>query len=117
LTVNKIATMHRQQWATRTREIREEWWALILQAKLPRLDRIRVEITPLHKDRKSPQDCAACAAHAKPCIDALVDARVIEDDDPTHLVSVTFLPPDVCGVDGLRLVVINAGLDRSALTD
>lgn len=35
----------------------------------------------------------------------LVDAGVLPDDGPAHLVRLTFLPPDICGHDGLRLTV------------
>lgn len=106
LTVNKVSTLHRQQWATRTRDDREAWWALAVEAKIPHLDRVRVVVTPLHRDRRSPQDCGACAPAAKAAIDGLVDAGVLADDNADHLVEVTFRPPNVCGRDGLRLDII-----------
>ena len=105
LTVNKVASLHRQAWATHTREHRLLWQLLTRNAKVPPLGRIRVTVTPLHKDRRSPQDVAACAPAAKAAIDGLVDHGVIEDDGPEYLLSVLFLPPDVCGVDGLRLTI------------
>ena len=103
LTINQVAKMHRQAWASHTRITREEWWALALQARLPRMQRAVVEVTPLHQTFRSPQDVAACAPAAKAAIDGLVTAGVLPDDNPEHLLAVTFLPPDVCGVDGLRI--------------
>ena len=29
------------------------------------------------------------------------------DDNPNHLTAVTFHPPDICGIDGLRLTITN----------
>ena len=108
LTTNKVMGLHRQQWATITRAERKVWWALAKQAKVPALGRAAITATPLHKDRRSPQDVAACAPAVKAGIDGLVDAGVLPDDGPEHLVRITFLPPDVCGRDGLRLLVEQA---------
>lgn len=103
LTTNKVATLHRQAWATITRTERHTWQVLAMKAGIPTLERATITVTPLHRDRRSPQDVGACAPAAKAIIDGLVDARVLPDDGPEHLVSLTFLPPDICGRDGLRL--------------
>jgi hypothetical protein len=108
LTVNKVATMHRQQWATRTRDERRAWALLAQAEKVPPLGRIRIVATPLHKDRRSPQDVAACAPAVKAAIDGLVDAGVIPDDNAEHLDEIVFRAPWVCGADGLRLEIIGA---------
>lgn len=105
LTVNRVADLHRQQWATHTREVRGEWWALGAEAKVRRVGACTITATPLHRDRRSPQDVAACAPEVKAAIDGLIDAGLLVDDDPTHLRAVMFMPPLVCGVDGLELVV------------
>jgi len=42
----------------------------------------------------------------KATIDGLVDGGLIPDDTPDHLVALTFLPPDVCGRNGLRVEVL-----------
>lgn len=105
LTLNAVAGMHRQQWATHTRGVREHWAWLALEARVPRLDACEIEVTPLHKDGRSPQDVAACCAEAKGAVDGLVDAGVLVDDSPEFVRRVSFLPPDVCGVDGMRLTV------------
>jgi hypothetical protein len=38
-------------------------------------------------------------------IDGLVDAGVLPDDDPTFVRSLTFHPPEIGGLDGLRLEI------------
>jgi crossover junction endodeoxyribonuclease RusA len=105
LTVNKVANLHRQQWAALTRQHRLTWQLIARQHQVPALGRITVTAEPLHKDRRSPQDVAACAPAVKAAIDGLVDAGIIPDDSPEFVTQVRFLPPVVCGVDGLRLTV------------
>lgn len=105
LTVNKVASLHRQAWAKITKAEREQWRGIAERADIPPQRCIRVVVTPLHRDRRTPQDVAACAPAAKAAIDGIVDAGVIPDDDPTHLTEVVFRPPWVCGIDGLRLTV------------
>lgn len=108
LTINKVAKMHRQQWAAHTSEVRGVWWHLAQEAKVPRLQRARITVTPLHADLRSPQDVAACAPEAKAAIDGLVDAGVLPDDTPDHLLSITFAPPHICGVNGMHLRIEEA---------
>jgi hypothetical protein len=121
LTVNAIVNLHRMQWAKKTKEIREEFALRAFAERNARpaanekasrrktmFDAIHVEATPLHRDGRSPQDVAACAPHVKAAIDGLVDGGLIEDDDATHLHSITFRPPCICGEDGLRLVITEA---------
>lgn len=108
LTLNKVREMHYQQWAAHVRATRHLWWGLALEARVPRLDRITVTVTPLHRNGRSPQDVAACAAEAKAAIDGLVDARVIPDDNSNHLLLVSFTPADICGVDGMALLIEEA---------
>lgn len=108
LTVNAVAGLHRQQWASITRETREAWGWLTRGALVPSLAGCTIVAQPLHANRRSPQDVAACAPEAKAAIDGIVDAGVIPNDDATHLLSVTFLPPDICGRDGLRIEITEA---------
>jgi hypothetical protein len=103
LTVNRVATLHRHAWAQLTKATRAEWYWLGKQAEVGPCLAVVLTVTPLHTDRRSPQDVAACAPHAKAAIDGLVDAGLIPDDSPQHLLSVTFLPPLICGVDGLAI--------------
>ena len=114
LTINRVMALHRQQWATHTRISRHAWKILALEAKVPALGGVTITVTPLHKDRRSPQDVGACAAACKPAIDGLVDAGVMPDDSPEHLRLLSFTPPDVCGHDGLRLVIEGTYLEEHA---
>lgn len=105
LTVNAVAGLHRQAWARHTAEVRGVWFLLAREAKVPRLDRAVITATPLHADARSPQDVAACAPEVKAAVDGLVDAHVLPDDDPEHLLGIVFLPPRLDGVDGLELLI------------
>lgn len=105
LTVNRLVNMHRQQWAKRTRAERVAWALLAEHHDVPAMQRADIVATPLHRDRRSPQDPAACAPAVKAAIDGLVDAGVLPDDTGDHVASVLFTPPDVCGRDGLRLTI------------
>lgn len=84
---------------------REAFAWLAKQKRMSQVRAISVTAIPLHKDRRSPQDVAACAPAVKAAIDGLVDAGVIPDDTPQYVRSVTFKPPVVNGVDGLVLYV------------
>lgn len=105
LTINRVADLHRQQWATHTRATRERWAWLALAAHIPHLERVRIVATPLHKDGRSPQDALACAPEVKAAVDGLRDARVLDDDNPRFVTSVKCTAPDICGTDGLRLLI------------
>jgi hypothetical protein len=103
LTVNAVAKMHRQAWAKHTKLTRERWGWLATHYGIGQCSAVELVVTPLHANRRSPQDVAACAPEAKAAIDGLVDAGLIPDDSPEHLLSVTFLPPLVGGVDGMAI--------------
>jgi crossover junction endodeoxyribonuclease RusA len=99
---------HWSQAAATTR-VRRQWYAAAARkAAIPALGRIAVAVTPLHKDRRSPQDVGACSPAAKAAIDGLVDAGVIPDDTPQFLCAVLYLPPLVWGANGMQLTVIDA---------
>ena len=106
-TINQLAKDGRWTWRSHTKDTREHFGWLGVQAKVraARLDRVTIDVVPLHANGRSPQDIAACAPHAKAAIDGLVDAGLIPDDNPRHLRLVTFHPPRICGIDGLELVI------------
>jgi hypothetical protein len=68
-----------------------------------------VEVTPLHKDRRSPQDTGACAPAAKAAIDGAVDAGLILDDHQAIIRRITFHAPEITGSDGLRVTLTPKG--------
>lgn len=103
LTINRVATQHRQQWAQHTREVRRLWWGLAREARIPRLDKAGLTVVPLHVNNKSTQDTGSCAPEAKAAIDGLVDAGVLDDDGPEFVRWLRFEPPRICGVDGMLI--------------
>jgi hypothetical protein len=109
LTVNRVAGMHRQAWATHTRRVRTDWGWLWRAAKprppTPISFPIEVRVIPLHSSKRSPQDVAACAPEAKAAIDALVDIGALIDDGPAYVRRVTFCAPDIGDVDGMEVHV------------
>ena len=87
------------------KDTRERWLILARQAGVPKLKKIRVDVIPLAKDKRWRADVGACYPAVKAAIDGIVDAGVIKDDNPEYLSSITFHAVQVCGRDGLRLVV------------
>lgn len=97
--------MHYHAKAALTKEWREAFWAAAKQAKIPHLDRVAITAETHLRGRRS-QDVAGNYPAVKAGIDGLVDAGVIPQDDPEHLVSLTFLAPIFgAAVDQLTLVV------------
>lgn len=103
LNLNKLAGMNRFDWARHTKSTRALWCGLAREARIPPLRRIGIEVVPLHVDGRSPQDPGACAPEEKAARDGLVDAHVIPDDNGTYVAYVKFLPPEVCGSNGMAL--------------
>ena len=109
-TMNTMRREHAQVSGKKIHATRELWGWLGIEHKVRshRLDQVTIDVTPLHRDGRSPQDIVGCAPEAKAAIDGLVDAGLIPDDNPKHLRLVTFHPPRICGIDGLELAVYNA---------
>ncbi|MHB1777980.1 MAG: hypothetical protein ACYCU7_18635 [Acidimicrobiales bacterium] len=82
-------------WASRlasTRQWRIDAAHTARRLKIPPLQRIAVEATP-HQARGRLCDCGNHYPSIKAAVDGLVDAHVIPDDDPTHLVRLTQRSP------------------------
>ena len=88
------------------REARERWAWLAKAERIPRLQRISVEATPLRVNARSMPDVAACYPAVKAAIDGLVDAGVVPDDGPFNVIKITFRAPEVARRDGLRLLIV-----------
>ena len=95
--------------------VKDTRWAAFCSARLsmadnevpderPLFDKVSIVVQPWAKDRRYRQDIANCFPCAKACIDGLVDAEVIADDDDSHLVSLTFAPHKY-GRDELEILV------------
>ena len=61
-----------------------------------------------HHERGGLEDVGGCLPAAKAAIDGLVDARVLADDTPDHVVSLTFKTPIIGKGDALELVITDA---------
>ena len=100
-TINKDRNWHPHERAKHIKEWRGAFNDLARDAFIPRLEFINVEICPVLGDRRL-QDTAACVTAAKAAIDGLIDAGVIEDDNPQFLGSIKFYAPIVeCCSNGL----------------
>jgi crossover junction endodeoxyribonuclease RusA len=104
-TVNAERTWHFQKRAKAVRECRERFGWLVAEQKMPKLQKVKISIVPLAKDKRGIQDVGACLPAAKAAVDAIVDMGVIPDDDPKHVLALTFFATQVIGYDGLRVVV------------
>ena len=80
----------------------------------PHAHTIEVTAQQLSKDRRWLQDIGACAPAVKACIDGLVDARIVANDTPEHLTRLSYIGPDICGRDGLRLIIDLTPIEAAA---
>src|SRR5205823_3279791 len=87
-----------------TTDYRRAAAAYARRAGLPKLDRVAIEVTPFGPQIR--QDVAACVGPAKAAIDGLVDARILPDDTPAHVCSLTFHTPRR-GPAGLHVLVVD----------
>ena len=79
--------MHHQVRAKRTREVREMALLLARAAKIPHCERVRVTLVYTPKDSRV-RDPLNLVATLKACEDGLVDAGVVDDDNPRYVESV-----------------------------
>mgnify|MGYP003129594483 CR=1 FL=1 len=104
-TVNAERTWHFQKRAKTVRECRERFGWLVAEQRIPKLDKVKITIVPLAKDKRGIQDVGACLPTAKAAVDAIVDLGVIPDDNPQHVLALTFYATQITGYDGLRVVI------------
>jgi crossover junction endodeoxyribonuclease RusA len=100
----------RSHWRVRARiakALREAAAYSARAAKIPPLERVRIEAV-LHPHDKRRRDPHNWYPSYKPCIDGLVDAGVIPDDDDKHLLSVEVVlgDPVRSGQISLRIVPV-----------
>lgn len=78
----------RQHWAVKAREVRQLRGDTLLLARNLRMghhDRVEVRLTYYPKDRRR-RDSDNLVATYKVACDALVSAKIVDDDDPAHMV-------------------------------
>jgi hypothetical protein len=105
MTMNEAMRSHHMKIANMTEEWRGVFHFLALEAKVPTLDEITVIVRHELKNKAHMPDIGACMPSAKAAIDGLIDAGVIDDDDPEHLVALTLEPPKVTGRHALVLEI------------
>lgn len=104
-TLNVERSGHWRTHRQRTRATRDTVAILARAQKIPSLDRVAIDATPILRDRRT-QDVGACFPTAKAAIDGLVDAGVLPDDTPLYVVRLTFHAPELAaGRDALRLTI------------
>lgn len=96
--VNAAHNMHHQERSRHAKEWRGAFTILAWEAKIPHLDQVAVTVQSTFKGRQS-RDVASEVLAAKAAIDGIVDAGVLLDDTPEHLISLTFLAPVFGAVD------------------
>lgn len=77
----------REHWAARARtfkSLKTAAWAMLVNARLPRLERVTVRVIYDPPDRR-PRDPDNLGATVKPLVDALVAAKIIPDDTSAHV--------------------------------
>ena len=90
--------------AKQVKEWRESFAWLAMKARIPPMERCILTCMPHLNDRRT-QDTGACFPAAKSAIDGLVDAGVLPDDGPDHVVELRFFRPDLKSPLGNALVV------------
>lgn len=95
----------RENWHARaavTKNLRETARVLARNAHVPPLGRVKVRVWYYPPDRRR-RDTSNLFPSLKACLDGIVDAHIITDDEDTVVRSVEFLPAS--GDDGEKLIV------------
>lgn len=107
VTLNKWRTLHYMQCSKIRKEWREAFHYLYLAN--PQVFRgEQVDIIVEHEVKGRWQDPVSCAECYKAALDGLVDGKMIVDDSPEYVRSVTFMMPVKTGRDALTLRVRSA---------
>lgn len=99
----------REHWGERNRvfqSLKKAAWAMVLNAKVPRLERVTVRVVYEPPDRR-PRDPDNLIV--KPLVDALVAAKVLPDDNSAHVAwAHAEISPDLHPMGRLRIVITEA---------
>ena len=93
--MNRERTQHWSKQVSRTKELRVAAYYSTLEIigvkpTEPLFKQVTVEVWPCALNRRYRQDIANCYPSFKACLDGIVDANVIEDDNDRHVLSVRF---------------------------
>lgn len=111
-TANKQRNSHAHwsQTARETKRIRREFRLLQQNAAQTgcapaQVGCVEVTACQVSTDRRWLQDLGACFPAVKAAIDGLVDAGLIPNDTADHVSRISFVAPDICGRDALRIQI------------
>jgi hypothetical protein len=102
-TTNSERAGNRWQRAENVKTWRTAFCLLAKSKKIPTLENCEVTVYVYQKGGRL-QDVAACNPAVKAAIDGLVDAKVMIDDSPKYLHSITFVAPQR-GRNALTLIL------------
>ena len=110
LSINKLQKLYPPAAEDRLRQVRHAWCDIGCKHKrtcwINHGRPVEVLITPLHADYDSPQDAGNCYPDAFAALAGLTCAGVLADTSSEHIVSMTFMAPELAGHDGLRVQII-----------
>lgn len=89
--MNEGRQLHRMVRAAHDRTWRHAFAMLAKAGRIPAINTCTIQWVHERPNRRSIPDTAyGCAYSAKAALDGLVDARVIPDDNPNHVIAQTF---------------------------
>ena len=91
-TTNAERAGNRWKRAESVKQWRTAFMLLAKAQSVPELTKVHIVAQPYQKNGQM-ADVAAHNPAVKAAIDGIVDAGVMKDDSPQHLLSITFLPP------------------------
>lgn len=105
-TANAERRLHPMQRHVLVKKWREAFFLLAIEQHLPHyLTDVKVIVTPYLESRRGTQDVGAAFPAAKAAVDGLVDAKVMEDDNPRILTFLGFNAPIFGQGNGLELEI------------
>lgn len=90
---NETRTWHWTRIARNTKLWRHAFATLAREANIPQMNCVRIQVTHYVDRIGNWPDVSSCYPSTKAAVDGLVDAGVIVDDDPEHLIRIDYLAP------------------------
>jgi hypothetical protein len=104
-TANSERRLSPLERARLVREWRGAFAVLARAERVPRLDRVWIEIRQHLRNARGRPDTGAAFPAAKASVDGVVDAGVLPNDTPNHLTALLFRAPQISGYDALELII------------
>lgn len=102
---NELRKLHWRKRAEYVAAWRETYGWLPREQRIPRLDAALVTVVTTCRTGTTLPDVGAVFNTAKAAIDGLVDAHVLPDDDPEHLLFLGFVAPQHGSSDRFVLIL------------